>query len=268
MANKQLLRIFRLIKSMENKESSQIKNYVMLASLMLLLNLIILIVTLVIINSSSSSQIKSFQEFISQDKPDWVENENKQILALDHALNELKEKISKLSASNYNDNIADINNINQSFEVFIDEVQSNVPRKQVQNKEQIKQLQQQLQEIQSKLENEQKELQKWQEPLANAKQQIDQYNSTLEIINKKIEEFEKQQKDRKVLSKVKKEIQGKKEKLIKWQKAILNDKEALEYLYTEMSSLPKKINDKLPEKKETFESLLQEIRKVIAIEEK
>ena len=48
-------------KSTKNQESSQIKNYVMMASLMLLLNLIILIVTLVIINSSSSSQIKSFQ---------------------------------------------------------------------------------------------------------------------------------------------------------------------------------------------------------------
>lgn len=256
---------------MENKENSKIKNYVMLASLMLLLNLIILIVTLVIINSSSSSQIKSFQEFISQDKPDWVEKENQQILALDHALNELKEKINKLSASNYNDNIADINNINQSFEVFIDEVQSNVPRKQVQKKEQIKQLEQELKETQSQLENKQKELQKWQEPLVKVKQQIEQYEHILEIINQKVAELTPtQQKNSKVSAKVRREIKGQIDQLNKWQKAILNDKEALEYLYTEMSDLPRKINEKLPEKKESFESLLKEIKnkKIIAIEEK
>lgn len=255
-------------KSTENQENSQIKNYVMMASLMLVLNLIILIVTLVIINSSSSSYIKSFQDIISQDEPAWVANENKQILALDHALNELKEKINKLSASNYNDNIADINNINQSFGIFVDELQNNVPNKQVKKTEQLKQLTEKLQKLQKQLENEQKELQKWQEPLANTKQQIDQYNNILGIINPKIEEFEKQLKDRKVSSKVKPEIKVKKEKLVKYQKAILNDKEALEYLYTEMSSLPAKIAEKLPEKQKSFESILQDVKKVITIEEK
>lgn len=261
-------------KSTKNQESSQIKNYVMMASLMLLLNLIILIVTLVIINSSSSSQIKSFQEFISQDKPDWVEKENKQILALDHALNELKEKISKLSSSNYNDNIFDLDKINSSLGIFVDELENNVPKQQAKKAQQLtekfQKLQKELDNKQKELNNKQKELQQWQEPLENAKKQIALYSYTLEPIEKELSKLEQPRpKGSKPLTqKEKTNIKSRREQLNKWKIQLQREKEAIEYLYNKMLNCPDEINNKLLEQKESLETLLKEIDSYKNIQEK
>jgi chromosome segregation ATPase len=243
---------------MENKENVQIKSYIMLASLILLLNIIILIITLVIINGSGTNQLKNFQEFITQEQPTWVDTEKKKLTDLDHALSELKEKIAKLSYPNYNNSIADLNNINQAFWGFIDESQSNV---QAEQSKKTNQFSKQIQDLQKQLEDVQKKLQKWQEPLENAKKQIALYSYTLEPIEKELSKLEQPRpKGSKSLTyQEKANIKSRREQLNKWKTQLQRDKEAIEYLYNKMSNCPDEINNKLSEQKENLETLLKEI---------